>query len=78
MIPSNIGGLWESGVKSVKHYLQGVIGNNHLVYEEFYTVLVKIKKVYFRPLTQLTLQRTGSLVWNFCRNYSKNSGNDGI
>lgn len=48
-------GLWQSGVQSVKHHLRRVIGNNNLVYEEIFTVLVHIgSTLNFRPLTQLT------------------------
>jgi len=35
----HIGGLWEAGVKSVKHHLKRVIGENSFTYEEFASLL---------------------------------------
>ncbi|GFX29887.1 integrase catalytic domain-containing protein [Trichonephila clavipes] len=34
----HFGGLWEAGVKSVKHHLKRAIGNLHFTFEEFETV----------------------------------------
>lgn len=51
----HFGGIWESGVKSVKHHLKRVLGNASLTFEEFYTVLVQIEAVLnSRPLSPLS------------------------
>ncbi|KAF2897664.1 hypothetical protein ILUMI_08511 [Ignelater luminosus] len=48
-------GLWERGVRSVKHHLKRVIGNANLTYENFYTILTQIESVLnSRPLYPLT------------------------
>lgn len=52
---SHFGGIWESGVKSCKHHLRRVIGNAHLTFEEFSTVLTQIEAVLnSRPLTPMS------------------------
>jgi len=51
----HMGGLWEAGVKSVKHHLARVIGEQLLTYEEFYTVLTQTEAVLnSRPLCPLS------------------------
>ncbi|GFU54400.1 integrase catalytic domain-containing protein [Trichonephila clavipes] len=36
----HFGGLWEAGVKSVKHHLKRAIGNLHFTFEEFETIMI--------------------------------------
>lgn len=51
----HFGGLWEAGVKSSKHHLKRVLGNAHLTFEEFYTLLVQVEAVLnSRPLFPLS------------------------
>ncbi|XP_055856002.1 uncharacterized protein LOC129919180 [Episyrphus balteatus] len=52
---SNFGGMWEAGVKSMKHHLRRTIGDATLTFEEFYTVLKQIEAVLnSRPLSALS------------------------
>ncbi|GFT21006.1 DUF5641 domain-containing protein [Trichonephila clavipes] len=49
------GGLWEAGVKSVKHHLKRAIGNLHFTSEEFETIMIQVEGILnSRPLTPLS------------------------
>ncbi|XP_054276868.1 uncharacterized protein LOC128995865 [Macrosteles quadrilineatus] len=51
----HFGGLWESGIKSTKHHLKRVIGNQIYTFEEFSTLLTKIEAILnSRPLCSLS------------------------
>lgn len=56
-IPSrapNFGGIWEAGIKRVKFHLKRILGEAHLTYEEFLTVLIQIESILnSRPLCPL-------------------------
>ncbi|XP_011261121.1 uncharacterized protein LOC105254266 [Camponotus floridanus] len=39
----HFGGLWEAGVRSVKHHLRRILGSHTLTYEEFFTLLCRIE-----------------------------------
>ncbi|GFW26490.1 integrase catalytic domain-containing protein [Trichonephila clavipes] len=38
-------GLWEAGVKSVKHHLKRAIGNLHFTFEEFETIMIQVEGI---------------------------------
>ncbi|KAL0821094.1 hypothetical protein ABMA28_005724 [Loxostege sticticalis] len=51
----HFGGLMEAGVKSCKYHLRRVIGNSHLTFEEFSTVLAQIEAILnSRPLSPMS------------------------
>ncbi|GFX76541.1 integrase catalytic domain-containing protein [Trichonephila clavipes] len=51
----HFGGLWEAGVKSLKHHLKRVIGNSILSHEEFLTLVVQSEAVLnSRPICPLS------------------------
>ncbi|XP_052738240.1 uncharacterized protein LOC128198203 [Bicyclus anynana] len=51
----HFGGLWEAGIKSCKFHLKRVVGNAHLTYEEFSTVLAQIEAILnSRPISPLS------------------------
>jgi len=51
---SHFGGIWESGVRSVKHHLRRVLGSHTLTFEEFTTLLCRIEAcLNSRPIAPL-------------------------
>nr|XP_042912917.1 uncharacterized protein LOC110282134 [Parasteatoda tepidariorum] len=49
------GGLWEAGVKAVKHHLRRVMSNSRFTYEQFLTILNQIEGILnSRPLYPLS------------------------
>jgi hypothetical protein len=57
------GGLWEAGVKSMKHHLRRVIGSRHLTVEEFQTLLCRVEAILnSRPLTPMSSDPADSSV----------------
>ena len=52
---THFGGLWESGVKSVKNHIKRVIGDQSFTFEDLSTFLCQIEAcLNSRPLTQLS------------------------
>lgn len=51
----HFGGLWEVGVKSIKHHLKRLVGNNTFTFEEMATILCQIEAcLNSRPICQLS------------------------
>lgn len=51
----HFGGLWEAGIKSMKHHLRRVAMNSNFTYEEFGTLLCQVEAILnSRPLSPLS------------------------
>lgn len=51
----HMGGIWEAGIKSVKHHLKRIVGTTILIYDELTTLLTQIEAILnSRPLTPLS------------------------
>ncbi|XP_076650259.1 uncharacterized protein LOC143357625 [Halictus rubicundus] len=51
----HFGGLWEAAVKSFKHHVRRVIGNELLTFEQFNTFIIEVEAILnSRPLTPLS------------------------
>jgi hypothetical protein len=51
----HFGGLWESGIKSIKYHLKRVIGDTSVTYEEMYTLLTRVEAcLNSHPLTPMS------------------------
>lgn len=52
---AHFGGLWEAGVKSVKHHLHRVVGDTRMTYEELSNVVCSIEdSLNLRHLTPVS------------------------
>ncbi|XP_076620344.1 uncharacterized protein LOC143341342 [Colletes latitarsis] len=55
----NFGGLWEAAVRSFKHHIKRVVGEELFTFEEFNTLVVEIEGILnSRPLTPLSANPT--------------------
>lgn len=55
----HFGGLWEAGVKSIKHHLVRVMGSTVLTYEEMHTLVTQIEGILnSRPLVPVSTDPT--------------------
>lgn len=51
----SFGGIWEAGIKSVKHHLKRVLGENAYTYEDVSTILCQVEAILnSRPLAPLS------------------------
>ncbi|VEN44957.1 unnamed protein product [Callosobruchus maculatus] len=51
----NFGGLWEAGVKSIKHHLKRVAGDTAYTYEDFSTLCIQIEGILnSRPISPMS------------------------
>ncbi|XP_015125213.1 uncharacterized protein LOC107047000 [Diachasma alloeum] len=54
-VSPHCGGIWEAAVKSCKHHMKRVIGNELLTYQQLNTLCIKIEGILnSRPLTPLS------------------------
>lgn len=54
-VSPHFGGLWEAAVKSFKHHLKRIMKEQHLTYEQLYTLLVEIEAILnSRPLCSIS------------------------
>lgn len=85
---SPLGGLWETGVISVKFHFKRVLGNNRLTYEQFYSLLTQIQTIVISrgngnppcpsDLVLLREDRLPPLKWQLARVSSVHPGKDGV
>ncbi|XP_026331032.1 uncharacterized protein LOC113238419 [Hyposmocoma kahamanoa] len=51
----HFGGIWEAGVKSAKYHIKRVMGNTHLTFEEFSTLMAQVEAILnSRPLCPMS------------------------
>ena len=51
----NFGGIWEAAVKSFKHHLRRVVGQQLLTFEQLYTLITEVEAILnSRPLTPIS------------------------
>ncbi|GFW35164.1 MULE domain-containing protein [Trichonephila clavipes] len=70
-----MGGLWESGIKSVKYHLKRALGRSRLTYEEFETVIIQVEGILnSRPLTPISIDFDNFEIKPLAENNKGNSG----